>query len=126
MTADSKRSGEKDVLYPRTTAARLARVSLHLVRYCEKEKILQPQEMEGGERGYTAAEIRRLARIRRLREDLGLDMPAVEVVLRLRRRVVDLLIEMDEMEGQMAQREQDLLKEIQELRRNLAQDADWW
>jgi MerR family transcriptional regulator, heat shock protein HspR len=126
MAADSTRSGQQEVLYPRSTAARLARVSIHLVRYCEKEKILQAHPMEGGEQGYTAAEVRRLARIRRLRDDLGLDMAAVEVVLNLRRRVVDLLDEVDELERRMAQREQDLLKEIQELRRNLAQDADWW
>jgi DNA-binding transcriptional MerR regulator len=126
MTADRKRSGEKRVLYPRSTAARLAHVSIHLVRYCEREKIIKPHDMEGDEQGYTAAEIRHLARIRRLREDLGLDMGAVEVVLNLRRRVVDLLEEVEEIESRMARREQELLKEIQELRRNLAQDAEWW
>jgi DNA-binding transcriptional MerR regulator len=126
MAADGNRSVEKVVLYPRSKAARLAHVSIHLVRYCEKEKIIQPHEMEGGEQGYTAAEVRRLARIRRLREDLGLDMGAVEVVLRLRRRVVDLLEEIDRVERHMAQREEQLLKEIQELRRNMAQDAEWW
>jgi MerR family transcriptional regulator, heat shock protein HspR len=126
MGADPKRSIEKQALYPRSTAARLAHVSIHLVRYCEKEKILQPHEMEDGKQGYTAAEIRRLARIRRLREDLGLDMAAVAVVLNLRRRVVDLLEEIDEVESRMVQREQELLKEIQELRRNQAEDAEWW
>jgi len=81
--------------------------------------------MVGGGLGYSAADIRRLARIRRLREDLGLNFPAVEVVLHLRRRIIELLLELDELERQMIQREQVLLEEIQRLRRQLATEARW-
>ncbi len=119
------RPREEEPVYTRPVAAQLAGVSLSFLRRCEREGLIQPKVMAGGGLGYSAADIRRLVRIRRLREDLGLNLPAVEVVLHLRRRVVDLLLQLDEMERQMLQREQALLEEIQQLRRRLAAEADW-
>jgi DNA-binding transcriptional MerR regulator len=119
------RSRKDEPIYTRSVAAELARISEEFLRACEQERLIRARVMTGGGQGYSAADIRRLARIRRLREDLELDLPAVEVVLHMRRRVLDLLQEMDEMERYMRRREQALLAEIQQLRRHLAQEADW-
>ncbi len=116
---------DDEAVYSRTVAAQLAGVSLSFLRRCEREGLLRPRAMPGGGLGYTAADVRRLMRIRRLREDLGLNLPAVEVVLRLRRQVIDLLVELDELEREMLRREQALLEEIQRLRRQLAAEARW-
>jgi DNA-binding transcriptional MerR regulator len=102
----------------------VARISLDFLRLCEEENLLQAKIMAGGQ-GYTPADIRQMARIRRLREDLELDLPAVEVALHLRRQVVELLAQIDEMERQMSKREQELLNEIQQLRRRLASEGEW-
>lgn len=119
------RSRRDEPIYTRSVAAELARISEEFLRACEQERLIRTRVMTGGGQGYSAADVRRLARIRRLREDLELDLPAVEVVLHMRRRVLDLLQEMDEMERYMRQREQELLAEIQQLRRHLAEEADW-
>ena len=116
---------DDEPFYTRSVAAQVARISLEFLRLCEQENLLQAKIMAGGGQGYTPADIRQMARIRRLREDLELDLPAVEVALHLRRQVVDLLAQIDEMERQMSKREQTLLNEIQQLRRRLATEAEW-
>jgi DNA-binding transcriptional MerR regulator len=95
-------------------------MTLALLSLCEREGIIQTRTMIGGGKGYNVADIRRLVRIRRLRDDLGLDLPAVEIVLNLRQQVLDLTAQVDEMEVQMVRREQELLDEIRQLRNRLA------
>jgi DNA-binding transcriptional MerR regulator len=119
------RSGESEPLYTRRVAARLARVSLEFLVRCEREQFIEPRVMPGGGVGYTAGDIRLLARVRRLRNSLGLDMGAVEVVLHLRRQVIDLQANLAEMEFEMERREKQWLNELQELRRQLAREAKW-
>jgi DNA-binding transcriptional MerR regulator len=119
------RSIEEEPLYSRQVAAQLARISLEFLQRCEREQFVRPRSMPGGGVGYTVADIRRLARVRRLRYSLGLDLPAVEVVLHLRRQVVELQTDLARLEMEMEQREQAWLREIQELRRQLAQEVKW-
>ncbi|MFN2222540.1 MAG: MerR family transcriptional regulator [Chloroflexota bacterium] len=119
------RTGEEELLYTRPVAAQLARISLDFLRRCEREGIVRPRPLPGGGVGYTAADIRRLARVRRLRYSLELDMPAVEVILNLRRQVLDLQTYLDQLELEMAQREQQWQREVQELRRQIAQEMKW-
>lgn len=111
--------------YPRLTAAEAARISLELMRRAEEAFLVQAKPAFGGIQGYSLTDIDELARIRRLREDLGLDMRAVEIILRMRQRTLDLLLQMDEMEQQMRRREQQLQHELQQLRRRLAEEADY-
>ena len=119
------RSEEEEPLYSRQVAAQLARISLDFLRRCESERFVQPRRLPTGEVGFTASDVRRLARVRRLRYSLGLDLPAVEIVLHLRRQVIDLQNYLAELEKEMEIREQERLREIQELRFRLSQEARW-
>jgi DNA-binding transcriptional MerR regulator len=96
-----------------------------LLNWCEQERLLRAQVMVGGERGYDAEDIRRLARIRSLRKDLGLEREAVLIVLHMREQMIDLLQEINDLEKLMMSREEDLIREIQRLRRRLAEEARW-
>ena len=118
------RTGEEEQLYPRLRAAELARLSLEMLRQCEEERLVEARPMVGGQPGYTAADIRRLARVRRLCEELELDLPAVEVVLHLRRQVLGLLAELEEAEARVARREQELLREIRLMRARYAEEPE--
>jgi DNA-binding transcriptional MerR regulator len=118
-------SEKEGALYPQVIAAQLARASLELIKWCQREGLVQAQVMVGGERGYSAADIRRLANIRSLKEDLGLDLDAVAIVLRMRERMFELFRELEEMERAMVAREYQLLTEIQRLRRRIAEETDW-
>lgn len=118
---DRDTSGKREIIFTRTVTAQLARVSVEFLDYLEAEDLVQPRALEGeeGEMGYAPEDIQQLARIRRLHETLGLDLDAVEVVLRLREQVMDLLARMAEMEERFARREQELLQELDDLRRRL-------
>jgi DNA-binding transcriptional MerR regulator len=118
-------SAKDEPLYTRPAAAQLAHISLDFLRYCEREGFVRPKSLPGGGAGYTVTDVRRLARIRRLHQSLQLDMPAVEVVLHLRRQVVELQTLLDQLEIEMDKRERRWLREIQELRRQLAQEINW-
>jgi MerR family transcriptional regulator/heat shock protein HspR len=113
------------LIFTRTVAAQLARVSLEFLDRLEAEELMQPRELEGGDLGYTPEDIARLSRIRRLHDTLGLDLAGVEVVLRLREQLVDMLTRMEDMEKRFNRREQDLVKELNELRRRFLVTREW-
>ncbi|MBN1665799.1 MAG: hypothetical protein JW862_01875 [Anaerolineales bacterium] len=114
-----------EVLYKPSSASQLARVSLDFLRECERAGLIRSQMMAHGEYGYPITEIRQLARIRRLCDSLALDLAAVEVILHLRRQVVELIEQLNQLEQQKNSREQELLNEIQILRYHLADEVDW-
>jgi DNA-binding transcriptional MerR regulator len=119
------RALEKEPRYTRSVAARMARISLELLIQCEQEDLIQLQVMRGGGRGLNRQDVRRLARVRRLHEDLELELPAIEIVLGMRQRMIDLMRQLDETERLMAKREEELLAEIRALRRWVAEDYAW-
>lgn len=105
------------IIFTRTVTAQLARVSLEFLERLEADELMKPRELEGGEKGYSPEDIGRLSRIRRLHETLGLDLASVEIVLSLREQVVNLLTQMEEREAHFSRREQELLQELNDLRR---------
>ena len=113
-------SRENELIYSRSVAAQLAQMTMALLSLCERQGLVRTRTMAGGVEGYSVADIHRLVRIRRLRDDLGLSLPAVEVVFHMRRQVLDLRAQMDELEARMARREQELVQEIRRLRSRLA------
>lgn len=119
MTPQDQADASRKVplIFTRTVAAQLALVPLAFLELLEAEGLVQPRELPGGESGYTPEDIGRLALIRRLHETLGLDLAAVEVVLRLREQVTVLLAQVEEMEARFARREQELLQELNDWRR---------
>ncbi len=110
-------SSKGPIIFTRTVAAQLAQVSVEFLDRLEADELMRPRELEGGEKGYAPEDIGRLSRIRRLHEALGLDLASVEIVLRLREQVVNLLARMEEMEAHFNRREQELLQELEDLRR---------
>ncbi len=118
MTPQDQDTAKKvPIIFTRTVAAQLARVDLDFLDLLEAEDLIQPRELEGGDQGYTPEDIGRLCSIRRLHETLGLDIAAVDVVLRMRERMTLLLAQMEAMESRFSRREQELLQELNDLRR---------
>jgi DNA-binding transcriptional MerR regulator len=119
---DSPQGGS---IYTRTWVSQVTEISADFLQRCVEEELVQVQISSSGEEGFSKADVRRLVRIHRLCEDLDLDLGAVEVVLHLRRQVMDLRAQMEEIEAQMLRRERELLDELQNLRRRLADQAHW-
>ncbi len=117
---DSRNSGQRRVpLFTRPIAAQLARITLDFLSMLEEERLTRPQTTVQGEQGYSAEDITQITHIRRLHQDLGLDLGAVGIVLNMRRQILDLLVRMEEMEQRLAERERELLAEIHDLRTRL-------
>ena len=118
-------SEQEGTLYTREVAARLARISVEFLDQCAKEDLVRLQVMRGGGLGLNLQELRQLVRIRRLKEDLELDMPAIEIVLRMRRRMIDLMRQLDGLERRMVRREEELMAEVRILQRRLSERYNW-
>lgn len=111
--------------YTRIIAAQLANITLEFLERCEVEHLIDVRIMSGDQPGYSAQDVRHLIRIRRLHEDLEIDFPALEVVLNMRRQLLDLQAQLEAFERQATEREQRLRSELVNLRRRFADEADW-
>ena len=121
---NSMRSDIRQKIYSLNEIAKFARVTTEFIQECERENLIQVTMMHGTV-GYGHDTVRRLVRIRHLHRDLGLDLMAIDCILRMRRRIGKLQKQMLDRERQMLEREQELMAEIQRLRKRLAQECDW-
>ncbi len=111
--------------YTRVSAAQLADISIVFLERCESERLIQVRVLRGGKAGYSARDIRELARIGRLHSDLELDFPAIEVVLNMRQQLLDLQEQLEKIDRDVVQREERLTRELVDLRRRLAAESGW-
>jgi MerR family transcriptional regulator/heat shock protein HspR len=79
MTERSAGGGERRL----EAAAAATRVPPSRVRYFVRVGLVRPSRVEGRVRYFGEVEMAQLRRIRRLRDDLGLNMAGIEVALRL-------------------------------------------
>ena len=114
-------SDHPEVHFEHRTAARLARVSEAFIHQCEREELTTYRIMLHGKKGLCFADVCKLKIIRHLHEDMGLDLEAVDFVLRYRNRIKTMKHRLDEMEQRMRQKEQEHRTEILALRRRLTQ-----
>jgi len=80
MKERSEHNGEEQRL---EAAAAAVRVPPSRVRYFVRVGLVRPSRVEGRVPFFGEAEMAQLRRIRRLRDDLGLNMAGIEVALRL-------------------------------------------
>jgi DNA-binding transcriptional MerR regulator len=111
--------------YTRIVTAQLAEISIDFLERCEKEQLVQARVIRGGTPGYSVYDIRRITRIARLHEDLGLELESLEVVLNMREQILELREQLEAMELEMARREEQLLHELAALRRQIASESKW-
>jgi DNA-binding transcriptional MerR regulator len=118
------RCDTREAVYSLTETAKLARVTTEFICECERENLVHATMVQGN-KGYGHEAIRRLVRIRHLHQDLGLELMAVDCILRMRKQIATLQQQLNEMEQRRHQREQELLQEIQNLKKQIAIKYDW-
>jgi DNA-binding transcriptional MerR regulator len=77
-----------DKLLDAEEVARVARIDVTLVSHYAEIGLVTPSP-----EGYSEGEVAELRRARRLHQDLGLDLEAVEIVLQMARRIRELSAE---------------------------------
>ena len=76
--------------YSVEVVASLSGVATATVRRYERLGLVEPAQTAGGPRRYTDREVERIRQIRRLSHDLGVSLAAVEVILHMRERMLDM------------------------------------
>ena len=73
--------------YVISVAARLLEVHPQTLRYYERAGLLRPSRSKGNIRLYSESDIEQARQIKRLIDDLGVNLAGVEVILRLTDRI---------------------------------------
>ena len=87
--------------YVISVAARMLDTQTYTLRYYEKVGIIEPRRSRGNIRLYSDRDIALLQRIKALVDDMGVNLPGVEVILRMMQRV-------DELQNELEQAQQEL------------------
>ena len=84
-----------------SVAARLLGVHPQTLRYYERAGLIQPSRSRGNIRLYSARDIERAQQIKRLIEDLGVNLAGVEVILRLTERMRQMESELQQLRDEL-------------------------
>ena len=102
--------------YPISVVARMVSLHPQTLRCYERAGLVVPARSAGNVRLYSQADIERLHKICRLTEELGVNLAAVEVIMRLTDTIEQLHLEMDELHSSYE-------SEIQRLRQHLRESG---
>jgi MerR family transcriptional regulator/heat shock protein HspR len=101
----SRERRDTEPRYVISVAARMLDIQTHTLRYYEKVGVIEPSRSSGNIRLYSDRDIALLQRVKTLVDDMGVNLPGVEVILRMMQHVDELQNELDQ-----AQRELKKLK----------------
>ncbi len=96
---------EKEPRYVISVAARMLETNTYTLRYYERVGIIEPRRSRGNVRLYSDYDIALLRRVKALVDDMGINLPGVEVILRMMQRM-----------GEIQQALEEAQKEIEQLR----------
>jgi MerR family transcriptional regulator, heat shock protein HspR len=108
-------------LYVISVAAELVDMHPQTLRLYERKGLIEPSRSAGKTRLYSQRDVEHLREIRRLTQELGVNLAGVEEIIRLRRRLDTL---QDQMEGRVGELQQQLQKEITTYQRALEAPKD--
>jgi MerR family transcriptional regulator/heat shock protein HspR len=92
---------EKEPRYVISVAARMLHVQTHTLRYYEKVGIIEPSRSRGNVRLYSDSDIALLKRVKSLVDDMGVNLPGVEVILRMMQHVWELQEQLEQAQAEL-------------------------
>ena len=87
---DDQRLSDDEPCYVISVAARLVSLHPQTLRYYDRIGLIKPGRTSGRIRLYSQRDIKRLHKIVRLTEDLGVNLAGVDVILNMSRRMQEL------------------------------------
>jgi MerR family transcriptional regulator/heat shock protein HspR len=82
--------------YVISVAARMLDMQTYTLRYYERVGIIEPRRSSGNVRLYSDRDIALLKRIKALVDDMGINLPGVEVILRMMEHMSDMQKELEQ------------------------------
>ena len=77
-------------LYMIGVVADMLKVHPQTLRFYEKKGLVRPSRTEGQTRMYSEDDVEEIARLLRLTRDLGVNLAGVEIIIKMRRRMLDM------------------------------------
>jgi MerR family transcriptional regulator/heat shock protein HspR len=87
--------------YVISVAARMLDTQTYTLRYYEKVGIISPRRSRGNVRLYSDRDIALLQRVKTLVDDMGVNLPGVEVILRMMQRMGEMQQQLEEAQEQL-------------------------
>jgi MerR family transcriptional regulator/heat shock protein HspR len=79
--------------------ADMLKVHPQTLRFYEKKGLVRPGRTEGQTRMYSEEDLEEIARLLRLTRDLGVNLAGVEIILKMRRRMIDMQRQIEDLLG---------------------------
>jgi MerR family transcriptional regulator/heat shock protein HspR len=92
---------DREPRYVISVAARMLGVQSHTLRYYERIGIIEPSRSRGNIRLYSENDITYVRQLKRLMDELGVNMAGVEVIMRMAERVTSLQRRVEELESEL-------------------------
>jgi len=99
----NREMNEREPRYVISVAARMLDVQTYTLRYYEKVGVIQPRRSRGNVRLYSDYDIALLKRVKALVDDMGINLPGVEVILRMMQRVDELQQALEQAQNEIEQ-----------------------
>ncbi len=87
--------------YVISIAARMLEMQTYTLRYYEKVGIIEPRRSRGNVRLYSDRDIALLQRVKTLVDDMGVNLPGVEVILRMMQRMGEMQFQLEEAQEEL-------------------------
>jgi len=90
-------------LYPIGVVAEMLKIHPQTLRMYERKGLIRPSRTQGRTRKYSAEDVEEIQRILRLTRDLGVNLAGVEIILKMRRQMLALQEELEELAAYVRQ-----------------------
>jgi MerR family transcriptional regulator/heat shock protein HspR len=84
-------------LYMIGVVADMLKLHPQTLRMYEKKGLIRPSRTEGRTRMYSADDVDEIARVIRLARDLGVNLAGIEIILKMRRRMLDMQAQIEDL-----------------------------
>ncbi len=84
-------------LYMIGVVAEMLKLHPQTLRMYEKKGLIRPSRTVGRTRMYSPEDVEEIARVTRLARDLGVNLAGVEIILRMRRRMLEMQAQIEDL-----------------------------
>jgi len=84
-------------LYMIGVVADMLKLHPQTLRMYERKGLIRPSRTEGRTRMYSADDVDEIARVIRLARDLGVNLAGIEIILKMRRRMLDMQTQIEDL-----------------------------
>ena len=84
-------------LYMIGVVSEMLKLHPQTLRFYEKKGLIQPSRTVGRTRMYSAEDVEEISRVVRLTRDLGVNLAGVEIILKMRRRMLEMQTQIEDL-----------------------------